>query len=91
MQIRAKQEIAVIEAKKAKETDPKELLKKQRLRALSMNFRTARGIEELENQPAYLRRNIDLSHAENGENLSHYSTSQSGISSENSFLHDNVD
>lgn len=91
VQARAEQEIAVIEAKKAKETDPKEQLKKQRLRALSMNFRTARGLEELENQPAYLRRNVDLSHTENGEGLSHYSTSQNGISSENSFLHDNVD
>ena len=88
---RAEQEIAVMEAKKAKEADPKEQLKKQRLRALSLNFRTARGLEELENQPAYLRRNVDLSHTENGEGISHYSTSQSGISSENSFLHDNVD
>ena len=90
MQARSEQEIAVLEAKKAKETDPKEQLKKQRLRALSMNFRTARGLEELENQPAYLRRNVEISPSEEAD-LSHYSTSQSGISSENSFLHDNVD
>ena len=90
VQARSEQEIAVLEAKKAKETDPKEQLKKQRLRALSMNFRTARGLEELENQPAYLRRNVEISHDEDAD-LSHYSTSQSGISSENSFLHDNVD
>ena len=89
-QAKAEQEIAVMEAKKAKETDPKEQLKKQRLRALSMNFRTARGLEELENQPAYLRRNVEISQSEDAD-LSHYSTSQSGISSENSFLHDNVD
>ena len=88
-QARAEQEIAVMEAKKAKETDPKEQLKKQRLRALSMNFRTARGLEELENQPAYLRRNVDISHADEG--LSEYSASQNGISGENSFLHKNVD
>jgi len=81
---------AVMEAKKNKETDPKELLKKQRLRALSMNFRTARGLEELENQPAYLRRNVEIN-ASDESDLSHYSTSESGISSENSFLHDNVD
>ena len=88
-QARAEQEIAVMEAKKAKETDPKEQLKKQRLRALSMNFRTARGLEELENQPAYLRRNVEINHAEEG--LSEYSASQNGISGENSFLHKNVD
>ena len=89
VQARAEQEVAVIEAKKAKETDPKEQLKKQRLRALSMNFRTARGLEELENQPAYMRRNIDISHTD--EELSEYSASQNGISGENSYLHKNVD
>ena len=89
-QAKVEQEIAVMEAKKAKETDPKEQLKKQRLRALSMNFRTTRGLEELENQPAYLRRNVEISQNEDAD-LSHYSTSQNGISSENSFLHDNVD
>ena len=88
-QARAEQEIAVLEAKKAKETDPKEQLKKQRLRALSVNFRTARGLEELENQPAYLRRNVEISHTDEG--LSEYSASQNGISGENSFLHKNVD
>ncbi len=86
---KAEQEIALLEAKKAKETDPKEQLKKQRLRALSLNFRTARGLEELENQPAYLRRNVDISHTDEG--LSEYSASQNGISGENSYLHKNVD
>jgi len=56
---------------------------------LSMNFRTARGLEELENQPAYLRRNVDISHTDEG--LSEYSASQNGISGENSYLHKNVD
>ena len=88
-QARVEQEIAVLEAKKAKETDPKEQLKKQRLRALSVNFRTARGLEELENQPAYLRRNVEINHADEG--MSEYSASQNGISGENSFLHKNVD
>ena len=88
-QARAEQEIAVLEAKKAKETDPKEQLKKQRLRALSVNFRTARGLEELESQPAYLRRNVEISPVDEG--LSEYSASQNGISGENSFLHKNVD
>ena len=90
VQAKEEQEIAVLEAKKAKATDPKEELKKQRLRALSMNFRTAKGLEELENQPAYLRRNVDISHSEDND-LSNYSTSKNGISGENSYLHGNVD
>ena len=87
---KAEQEVAVIEAKKAKTIDPKEELKKQRLRALSMNFRTTRGLEELENQPAYLRRNVDINHTDDND-LSNYSTSSNGISGENSYLHKNVD
>ena len=90
VQAKEEQEVAVIETKKAKVTDPKEELKKQRLRALSMNFRTARGLEELENQPAYVRRNIDINHSDDND-LSNYSTSKNGISGENSYLHGNVD
>ena len=89
VQAKAQQEVAVLEAKKAKTLDPKEELKKQRLRALSMNFRTARGLEELENQPAYLRRNVEISQPD--EELSQYSTSKNGISGENTYLHGNVD
>ena len=87
---KAAQEVAVLEAKKAKETDPKEELRKQRLRALSMNYRSSHGLETLENQPAYLRRDVDISN-QNDNDLSHYSASESGISGQNSFLHDNVD
>jgi hypothetical protein len=87
---KAAQEVAVLEAKKAKETDPKEELRKQRLRALSMNYRTARGLEALENQPAYLRRDVDIN-SEADNDLSHYLASGNGISGQNSFLHDNVD
>lgn len=88
---KAAQEVAVLEAKKARENDPKEELKRQRLRALSMNFRTQRGLEELENQPAYLRRNIELNATDYDDDMSHYSASSQGIRGENSFLHDNVD
>ena len=90
VQARNEQEVALLEAKKAKVSDPKEELKKQRLRALSMNFRTTRGLEELENQPAYMRRNVDINHSIDAD-LSHYSTSQNGISEENTYLHKNVD
>ena len=91
VQARAEQEVALLEAKKVKNSDPKAELKRQRLRNLSMNFRTTRGLEELENQPAYLRRNVEINQEGNEADLSHYSTSSNGISSENSFLHDNVD
>ena len=90
VEAKAELEVALLEEKKSKETDPKEQLKKQRLRALSMNFRTARGLEELENQPAYLRRNVDINHTDEND-LSSYSTSKNGISGENSYLHKNVD
>ena len=90
VQAKAELEVALMEEKKSRETDPKEQLKKQRLRALSMNFRTARGLEELENQPAYQRRNVDINHTEDND-LSSYSTSKNGISGENSYLHGNVD
>ena len=88
---KAAKEVATLEAKKAKEYDPKEELKKQRLRALSINFRTQRGLEELENQPAYLRRDVDISHSNIDSDMSHYSASSKGISGQNAFLHDNVD
>lgn len=82
------QETVVMELQK-NEIDPMAELKRQRLRALSMNFRTQRGLEELESQPAYLRR--DMSIKETDDDISRYSSSQNGISSANSFLHDNVD
>ena len=88
---KAAQEVAVLEAQKAKEIDPKEELRRQRLRALSLNFRTQRGLEELENQPAYMRRDMDITPANLDDDMSHYATSSKGISGENSFLHDNVD
>ena len=86
---KAEREVAVLEAKQAA-VDPKEELKRQRLRALSFNFRTQRGLEELENQPAYMRRDVEINNSYDND-LSHYSTSQNGISSQNAFLHDNVD
>ena len=88
---KAAQEVAVLEAQKTKETDPKEELRRQRLRALSLNFRTPRGLEELESQPAYMRRDMDITPSQSDDDMSHYSTSSKGISGENSFLHDNVD
>jgi len=84
------QEVAVMEANKAKEIDPKEELRRQRLRALSLNFRTQRGLEELESQPAYMRRDREIS-STTDDAMSHYSTSGGSLSDENSYLHKNVD
>ena len=92
-ELETKQEVKVnvITLEEPKKTiDPKAELKRQRLRALSMNFRTPKGLEELENQPAYMRRNVDISEKEDN-NLSHYTSSKNGLSSENSFLHKDVD
>ena len=88
---KAAHEVAVMEAQRTKEVDPKEELRRQRLRALSLNFRTQRGLEELENQPAYMRRDMDITPSQTDDIMSHYAASSNGISGENSFLHDNVD
>ena len=90
VEAKAEQEVAVIEATKAKEVDPKEELRRQRLRALSINFRTQRGLEELESQPAYMRRDREITPIVD-DDMSHYSASSHGLSDENSYLHKNVD
>ena len=90
VEAKAVQEVAVMEATKAKEVDPKEELRRQRLRALSLNFRTQRGLEELENQPAYMRRDREIA-TTTDDAMSHYSTSGGSLSDENSYLHKNVD
>ncbi len=72
--------------------------RKSRLRDLSMKIRTPEGLSEIENQPAYLRRNIPLSDVtpSSESEISRYTLSDNGdkkveIKSNNSFLHDNVD
>ena len=87
----AEKETLVMEEPKAKPYDPKEELKRNRLRALSLNFKTQKGLEELEREPAYMRRNRDYNELETEEEVSEYSASNQGISTENSFLHRKVD
>ncbi|HOW29932.1 MAG TPA: cell division protein FtsZ [Bacteroidales bacterium] len=69
-----------------------------KLKEMSMHLKKPGSIEELERQPAYMRRGIDLPDAsssnENGQ--SRYTVGldgspQSGLRENNSFLHDNVD
>jgi len=71
----------------------------ERLRNLSMKLKSESAIEELENEPAYIRRNVELkSIIPSGEaQVSKYSlyedseTKNLEIRSGNSYLHDNVD
>ncbi len=73
-----------------------------RIRQNSLRMRTQNGLNELENEPAYLRRNIQLEETKlsSHSNLSRFSLNESedengnkktGLSGNNSFLHDNVD
>ena len=84
-------ETLVMEEPHEKPYDPKEELKRNRLRALSLNFKTQKGLEELEREPAYMRRNREYEELEIEEEVSEYSASNQGISTENSFLHKGVD
>ena len=84
-------ETLVMDEPKEKAYDPKEELKRNRLRALSLNFKTQKGLEELERQPAYMRRDMNYEEIVVEEEVSQYSATSKGISSENSFLHKNVD
>jgi cell division protein FtsZ len=71
----------------------------ERLRNLSMKFRNESTIEELENEPAYVRRNVELKNVtpSSESRVSKYSlyedseTKNLEIRSGNSYLHDNVD
>ena len=87
----AEVETLVLEEQQEKAYDPKEELKRNRLRALSLNFKTQQGLEELEREPAYMRRNKNFEEIEFEEEVSEYSATSQGISAENSFLHKGVD
>jgi cell division protein FtsZ len=72
--------------------------RKARLRDLSMKIKTPEGLSEIENQPAYVRRNVPLADipSSSESEISRYTLSDNGdkkveIRSNNSFLHDNVD
>ena len=71
------------------------LARQNRLKAMSMKFRSTEGLEELERQPAYLRRATQLSNPDPGKDVSRYSldneNGKPGLRSDNSYLHDNVD
>ncbi len=80
------------------ELDRNSMIRQSRLKAMSMKLHSAQGLEELERQPAYLRRGTKLQDdtTENPDKeVSRYALNsdgkQSGLTTGNSFLHDNVD
>ncbi len=105
----AKMEQPVVEAKKeeenvivAKVATDEQLKKAQdrvaKLKELSFKLKSPNGLSELENEPAYKRRNINLDstpHSSESQ-VSRYTLSENEdkkieIKPNNSFLHDNVD
>jgi len=80
-----------IQAQKAKE-------RANYLKEVTMKLRTPGGINDLENEPAYLRRKVEINHSTPSieNNISKYSIGEDSfgrpeIRPNNSFLHDNVD
>lgn len=78
------------------ELDRNSMLRQSRLKAMSMKLHSSHGLEELERQPAYMRKGLKLDDPEQtnpDKEVSRYSLKdqQSGLNSSNSFLHDNVD
>ena len=72
--------------------------REQRLRELSVKIKSPEGLNDLEKQPAFVRRNVLLSKvpASDESQVSRYSLHEDDekkiqIKSNNSFLHDNVD
>jgi cell division protein FtsZ len=75
----------------------KAIEREQRLRDLSLKLKTPEGLQDLEKEPAYVRRNVSLNKvpASSESHVSRYTLideeGKTQIKSNNSFLHDNVD
>ncbi len=72
--------------------------REKRLRELSLKLKTPEGLKDVENEPAFVRKNVTLSSvvASSESHVSHYTLDvdkekKAKIKSNNSFLHDNVD
>lgn len=83
-----------VSPKKQQERSQERLSK---IQEYTQRLKKADGIQDLENEPAYIRRNITLDESKPSEedNTSRFSVSKdengSSLSGNNSFLHDNVD
>ena len=75
----------------------KAIEREQKLRDLSIKLKTPEGLQDLEKEPAYVRRNVALNKvpASSESHVSRYTLideeGKTQIKSNNSFLHDNVD
>ena len=87
-----------------KPLEPKELSEERinRIRKATEKLRSPLGLNEMESEPAYKRRNIDLKDVKYSdesstskytlwENINDSGEKETGLSDHNSFLHDNVD
>lgn len=93
------EDINEVSAKVDDETQEKKAIDRvAKLKELSFKIKTPNGLSELENEPAYVRRNISLNsvpHSSESQ-VSRYTLSEGedkkvDIKPNNSFLHDNVD
>ena len=68
-----------------------------RIQQYTQKLKKADGIQEFENEPAYIRRNVQLDESipSNQDNTSRFSVTKdndkTSLSGNNRFLHDNVD
>lgn len=94
---RAKEENPEREQEERKRIEAEAEKRQKRLRNLNVKLNNPRTINELENEPAYLRRNVRLDETPHSseEELSKWTISDDDegpeLRSNNSFLHDNVD
>ena len=93
-------ELDTTEAKKVLSPEEQQQRSKDRLdriREYTQKLKKADGLQEFENEPAYLRRNVELddSTPSKEDNSSRFSVSKdddgTSLNGNNSFLHDNVD
>lgn len=85
-----------IDKEERAELDKKSGERLAKLKAMSMQLHSPDKVDELERQPAYLRRGLQLSDPDNsGRHVSRYSLDgnedKPGLRTDNSYLHDNVD
>lgn len=99
----AKAAAAAEEEERVKKMQQEEQMRKaqeriMKLKELSMKLKTPNGLSELENEPAYKRRNVSLENEQHSSesSVSRFTLSENDekkieIRPNNSFLHDNVD
>jgi len=103
MELKIKEEKIPLAQKKESQEETESQMKKSqerilKLKALSLKMKSPGGISDLENEPAYKRRNINLEDTPHSSesNVSRYTLSEdedkkTTLKQNNSFLHDNVD